>query len=711
MASTFGQGEALMHLTEHAGKALLEQAGIAVAPGIALAPGETEHVSPPFPGPYYLKAQVLSGGRGKAGGVVRLESAAEIGPAAERLFALPLGGQTAPFLRLEPAVAHDRALYLSLGVSRERGSLCLSAAGQGGVDIEALAGDPRLLVLDVPPPFAPTARLLRRVFFHLGLAQPLWTPFQAFLERLFAAVADHGLLLAEINPLALTPDGRFVALDAKVVVDDSAVSLRPELRRFGDDRLLTEPECRARTYGLSFVSLPGRVGLLANGAGLAMATMDALEAAGLGAANFLDFGGTADAVRLRAAFDLLFADARVAACLVNMFGGILSCADVARALTEALGDAPPQRPVVVRFAGNGAARGAEMLRRLGLPALAVADDMDQAIAMLSEMVPVGPRRDFDASSPQACRTAPDAVAAARPECRLLPSLLDLDKESGVLVQGVTGRAGRRHALLMRAYGTRVVAGVTPFRGGQDVEGIPVYATVAAAVAAHDIALSVIFVPAAGAADAVLEAAEAGIARIVCITDGVPQRDMLAVRAALAGREILLLGPNTPGLLVPGVMQAGIMPPDPFMPGPVAVFSRSGTLTYEVCSRLTAASIGQAVAAGIGGDPFGGADFTALCRMVQGDDRVRAVMLIGEVGGRAEEDAAAYLQATAFPKPVAAFVAGLSAPPGRALGHAGALLERPGGIAAKLACLSRAGIAVCPELGDVAGVMAGLLCRG
>ncbi|HML62417.1 MAG TPA: succinyl-CoA synthetase subunit beta, partial [Solidesulfovibrio sp.] len=223
--------------------------------------------------------------------------------------------------------------------------------------------------------------------------------------------------------------------------------------------------------------------------------------------------------------------------------------------------------------------------------------------------------------------------------------------------------------------------------------------------------SVIFVPAAGAADAVLEAAEAGIARIVCITDGVPQKDMLAVRAALAGREVLLLGPNTPGLLVPGIMQAGIMPPDPFTPGPVAVFSRSGTLTYEVCSRLTAAGIGQAVAAGIGGDPFGGADFKALCRMVQGDDRVRAVMLIGEVGGRAEEDAAAYLEATHFPKPVAAFVAGLSAPPGRALGHAGALLERPGGIAAKLACLSRAGIAVCPELGEVAGVMAGLLCGG
>lgn len=702
-----------MHLTEYAGKALLREAGIEAPPGIVIGPGEETRVSPPWPGPWYLKAQVLAGGRGKAGGVVRLETAEAIAPAAEHLFTLAIGGARPPFLLLEPAIPHDRAVYLSLGVSRQRGSLCLTVAGQGGVDVEGLAGSDALLVLDVPPPFLLTPRLARRAFFHLGFPKELWQPFHGLLERLFTAVAAHGLLLAEINPLAVTPDGRLVALDAKMLLDDSVVALRPELRRFGDDRLQPVAERRAAAYGLAFVGLPGRVGLLANGAGLAMATMDALEAAGLPAANFLDFGGTADAVRLRAAFDLLFADARVAACLVNMFGGILSCADVARALIEALGDAPPARPVVVRFAGNSAAKGADMLRRLGLPALLVAEDMDQAVAMLSELVPVGPRHGLDAPAAEACRMAPlrPETTAAAAGVAGLPSLLDLDGESGVLIQGLTGRAGRLHAARMRACGTRVAAGVTPFRGGGDVDGVPVYDTVAQAVRHHDIALSVLFVPAAGAADAALEAAEAGIARIVCITDGVPQKDMLAVRAALRGRGTLFLGPNTPGLLLPGRMQAGIMPPEPFLPGPVAVFSRSGTLTYEVCSRLSAAGIGQALAAGIGGDPFGGAGFVELLRMVRDDDRVRAVMLIGEVGGRAEEAAAACVLEEGYPKPVAAFVAGLTAPPGRALGHAGALLERPGGVAEKLACLSRAGIAVCPELGDVAGVMAGLLCGG
>ena len=426
-------------------------------------------------------------------------------------------------------------------------------------------------------------------------------------------------------------------------------------------------EGRAAEHRLSFVSLPGRVGLVANGAGLAMATMDALEAAGLPAANFLDFGGTADPARLRVAFDLLFADPAVEACCVNMYGGILSCADVAEAMACAL-DGEDGRPVDV----------------------------------LAGVCPAP--------------TPGDAAARLRshgcPKRPPLPSLLDLGPDSGVLVQGLTGRAGRAHARRMRAYGTPVVAGVTPFRGGGEVDGLPVYDTVAEAVARHDIALSVIFVPAAGAADAIEEAAAAGVARIVCITDGIPQRDMLAVRAALAGRQTTLIGPNTPGLILPGQwFSAGIMPTEPFTPGPVAIFSRSGTLTYEVASRLTAAGIGQALAAGMGGDPFGGAGFVELCEMVRDDARVRAVMVIGEVGGTAEEDLAEYVSSTKYPKPVAAFVAGVSAPPGRTLGHAGALLERPGGVAAKLACLARAGIPVCGELGDVAGAMAEALCRG
>jgi succinyl-CoA synthetase alpha subunit len=705
-----------MLLTEHAGKELLAEAAIAVPPGVALESGDAGAATPPFPGPYFLKAQVLGGGRGKAGGVLPVADASALPEAARTLFSRTFGGVRPPFLRLEAAVPHERAFYLSLGVSRQRKGFCLTIGREGGVDVEALAGTEALLVIDVPPSLACPPYAARAAFFHLGLPAEAYAPFETLLSRLFGAVADNGLLLAEINPLAYCAGERFVALDAKVTIDDNVAALRPALARYRDDRFATPAEGRAAEQRLAFVSLPGRVGLVANGAGLAMATMDALEAAGLPAANFLDFGGTADAARLRVAFDLLFADPAVEACCVNMYGGILSCADVAEAMACAL-DGEDGRPVVVRFAGNAAKAGMERLRAMPGNRVRVAEDMDQAVVMLAEAVDPGKLRPVDALA-GVCPTprAGDAAAGRRghacPKRPPLPSLLDLGPDSGVLVQGLTGRAGRAHARRMRAYGTPVVAGVTPFRGGGEVDGLPVYDTVAEAVARHDIALSVIFVPAAGAADAIEEAAAAGVARIVCITDGIPQRDMLAVRAALAGRQTTLIGPNTPGLILPGQwFSAGIMPTEPFTPGPVAIFSRSGTLTYEVASRLTAAGIGQALAAGMGGDPFGGAGFVELCEMVRDDARVRAVMVIGEVGGTAEEELAEYVAATQYPKPVAAFVAGVSAPPGRTLGHAGALLERPGGVAAKLACLARAGIPVCGELGEVAGVMAEALCRG
>ncbi|MYL84434.1 succinyl-CoA synthetase subunit beta [Desulfovibrio aerotolerans] len=705
-----------MLLTEHAGKALLAKAGLMVPPGIVLEPGDTLGDAPPFAGPYFVKAQVLAGGRGKAGGVVRVETAADIAGVAGELFGRRFGGLTPPFLRLEAAVAHVRAVYLSLGVSRGRKSFCLSLGRQGGVEVESLAGTPEMLVLNVPPSLVCPPWLARTAFFHLHLDSAVWPAFEALLDRLFTAVAEYGLLLAEINPLAVTAEGAFVALDAKLILDDNVVALRPDLARFGDDRFATPAERQAAAHGLSFVSLGGRVGLVANGAGLAMATMDALGAAGLPAANFLDFGGTADTVRLRAAFDLLFADPAVTACCVNMYGGILSCADVAEALAAALGDGPG-RPVVVRFAGNAAKAGSDRLRAMAGGRVMVADDMDQAVAMLSEVITPGAPAVLPlvgtatCPAPQSDHTPGSPAGGRLPSRTSLPGLLDLGPESGILVQGLTGRAGRAHARRMRAYGGRIVAGVTPWRGGSEVDGTPVYHTVAEAMACHAIDLSILFVPARGAADAVLEAAAAGVRRIVCITDGIPQRDMLAVRAALAGQGTLLLGPNTPGLIVPGRFLAGIMPVEPFSPGPVAIFSRSGTLTYEVASRLSAAGMGQAVAAGIGGDPFGGVGFVDLCELVRDDARVRAVMLIGEVGGTAEEEVAAYVSATGYPKPVVAFVAGLTAPPGRTLGHAGALLERPNGVAEKLDCLVRAGITVCGELGEVAGIMALALCQG
>ncbi|KUG28915.1 succinyl-coa ligase alpha chain [hydrocarbon metagenome] len=282
----------------------------------------------------------------------------------------------------------------------------------------------------------------------------------------------------------------------------------------------------------------------------------------------------------------------------------------------------------------------------------------------------------------------------------------------IMIQGITGKTARLHAGLMAAYGAanagQVVCGVTPFRGGQDVDGVPVYDSVRQALAEHEVDISVVFVPAAHAPDAIREAAWAGTPRVVCVTEGIPQLAMLETLAAPGLGNTLLIGPNTPGIIVPGRFKAGIMPVDPFTPGPVAIFSRSGTLTYEAAARLSAAGIGQAVAVGMGGDPFTGLGFVELAEAVRDDPAVRAVLILGEIGGDAEERLAEHVLASAYPKPVAAYVAGVSAPPGRRLGHAGAILENASGAAEKFASLRRAGITVCADLADVAPAVAGFL---
>jgi succinyl-CoA synthetase alpha subunit len=278
----------------------------------------------------------------------------------------------------------------------------------------------------------------------------------------------------------------------------------------------------------------------------------------------------------------------------------------------------------------------------------------------------------------------------------------------VLVQGLTGGAGTFHAKQMRNYGTVVVGGVTPGKGGIVHEGFPVFDTVVQAVVATQANASVIFVPPHGAADAILEAAGAGIELIVCITEGIPVLDMVRVRRALEGRSCRLLGPNCPGVITPGAAKLGIMPGYIHKPGSVGIVSRSGTLTYEAAYQISELGLGQSTAVGIGGDPVKGLDFIDCLDMFQRDEQTKAILLIGEIGGTSEEEAALFIKAN-VKKPVAAFVAGLTAPPGRRMGHAGAIISGGKGKAAdKIAALKDAGIAISPTPADLGKTVAQLI---
>jgi succinyl-CoA synthetase alpha subunit len=284
----------------------------------------------------------------------------------------------------------------------------------------------------------------------------------------------------------------------------------------------------------------------------------------------------------------------------------------------------------------------------------------------------------------------------------------IDENTRVVVQGITGKEGTFHTLQAVKYGTKVVAGVTPGKGGTRHEGIPVYSTVADAVRHEGANASVIFVPPPFAADAIMESADAGVPVIICITEGIPTMDMVKAYHYVKARRVRLVGPNCPGVISPGKCKIGIMPAHIHSPGPVGVISRSGTLTYEAVDQLTRRGIGQSTCIGIGGDPIIGSPFIDLLDLFQKDQDTRAVVMIGEIGGAAEEEAAAFIKENVT-KPVVGFIAGRTAPPGRRMGHAGAIISGGKGTAAeKMAAMRSAGIHVVESPADIGEAIARVL---
>ena len=277
----------------------------------------------------------------------------------------------------------------------------------------------------------------------------------------------------------------------------------------------------------------------------------------------------------------------------------------------------------------------------------------------------------------------------------------IDENTRLLVQGITGSEGSFHARACLEYGTNVVAGCTPGKGGiMWQEQVPVFNTIEKAVKETGANASIIFVPAALAADAIFEAADAGLSPIVCITEGIPTADMIAVKQYLKGKDVRLIGPNCPGVISPGKCKAGIMLAEAFAPGKVGLCSRSGTLTYEIAAMLTEAGIGQSTCVGLGGDPIIGTPFVKALELFQNDPETEAIVMIGEIGGTAEQEAAAFIEENVT-KPMASFIAGSAAPPGRRMGHAGAIVTGSAGLASeKKRILAEAGVKIAESPADI-----------
>ncbi len=685
---------ASMRLDEHTSKTLLTQRGIPVPPGVLME--ATARPEAPFPLPWVLKAQLPLGGRGKAGGVRIARSLEEAQRIGQELAQSLIHGHPVSRIRIEPYLSIAHELYFSLTVHRASRRLLATVGRHGGVDIESAPRE-SLHTEIISPNQGLEAYQIRQLFFHLGLPAALLSPFQEMTRRLLDLFLEERLLTVEINPLAITTDNALLALDAKIELDEHRLPQSALLQAV----TASLPEQEGSPHrGMAFHKLSGRIAIMANGAGLAMATMDLLHAHGMPAANFLDLGGAANAQSMAQALRLLLNDPQAEAICINIFGGIVSCAEVASVLITVLKGALPTKPIVVRLAGNAASHGRALLHAAQIANVSAVDSMDEALALLHHLT------NTPSPSPEPRSILPPPVPCV---CPAIPLPFPVDATTQVLVQGITGKQGQLHTQLMQEYGTQVVAGVTPGKGGATILGVPVYDTVAAACARHRIDASILFVPAPLAPDAILEAVACGIPWIVTITDGIPQQDMLRVLEKTAGRGCRIIGPNCPGLIVPGATKIGIMPAAIFQPGPVAVLSRSGTLTYEVVTRLSAAGLGQRVCIGVGGDPFVGSTFADLAPLLVADPMVRAIVVLGEIGGQAEEELGAFLQKAERPLPLVGFVAGQSAPRGKRLGHAGAILEdNDPSVETKLERMAALGYHSAARLDDIPRLTAALL---
>ena len=410
------------------------------------------------------------------------------------------------------------------------------------------------------------------------------------LQGLYKAFDETDASLAEINPLIVTGDGKVIALDAKFNFDANALFRHPDIVAMRDLDEEDPAEIEASKFDLSYISLDGNIGCLVNGAGLAMATMDTIKLYGGEPANFLDVGGGATAEKVTEAFKIMLRNPKLKAILVNIFGGIMKCDTIAEGVVAASKAVSLKVPLVVRMKGTNEELGKKILADSGLPII-TANNMAEA-----------------------ARKSRRRRARGNDDMSIL-----INKNTKVITQGITGKTGQFHTRMCRDYANGsncFVAGVNPKKAGEDFEGIPIYATVKEAKEATGATVSVIYVPPPFAAAAIDEAVDADLDLVICITEGIPVRDMIRTRYRMQGKKTLLLGPNCPGVITPDEIKIGIMPGHIHKKGRIGVVSRSGTLTYEAVGQLTELGLGQSTAVGIGGDPVNGLKHIDVLQAVQ-----------------------------------------------------------------------------------------------
>ena len=677
-----------MDLYEYQARDLFEKYGVPVLPGIvADTPEAVRAAAEELGGVVVVKAQVKTGGRGKAGGVKVAKNPDEAEEAAKAILGLDIKGHVVKRVMVAGGARIAQEFYFSVLLDRANRSYLSLTSVEGGMEIEVLAVEkPEALArVEVDPITGITPTTAREIAVAANFPADLVDKVADVFVKLYDVYKSEDATLVEVNPLILDEDGNIIALDGKVTLDENA-----EFRHAGhallEDKAAADPlEAQAKALDLNYVKLDGEVGIIGNGAGLVMSTLDVVAYAGenhggVKPANFLDIGGGASAEVMANGLGIILGDPQVKSVFVNVFGGITACDQVAKGIVGALAELGSHREQAARRSPRRQQRrrGPPHPRGGGAPAR-------------------HPRRQHGPGRRQGRR-----AGERRVEKDSRAMTIFLNKDSKVIVQGITGGEGSKHTARMLAAGSQVVGGVNARKAGTtvlhtDKDGnaveLPVFASVAEAIEQTGADVSIAFVPPAFTKDAVIEAIDAEIPLLVIITEGVPVQDSAEfwAYAKEQGDKTRIIGPNCPGIISPGESLVGITPANITGKGPIGLVSKSGTLTYQMMYELR--DLGFSTAIGIGGDPIIGTTHIDALAAFEADPETKAIVMIGEIGGDAEERAADFIKANVT-KPVVGYVAGFTAPEGKTMGHAGAIVSGSAGTAqAKKEALEAAGVKV------------------